>query len=85
MYRTTAQVEGMMCKMCEAHLQDAVRKAFPVKKATASHTRNSLEILSEAPIDEAALRQTVEATGYKMGVFSGTAVEKKPFRLFSRS
>ncbi|MBQ7251963.1 MAG: copper resistance protein CopZ [Kiritimatiellae bacterium] len=85
MYRTTAQVEGMMCKMCEAHLQDAVRKAFPVRKASASHARNRLEILSEAPIDEAALRQTVEATGYQMGGFSAAVVEKKPFRLFFRS
>ena len=85
MYRTTAQVEGMMCKMCEAHMQDAVRKAFPVKKVTASHAENSLEILSEAPIGEAELRKTVEDTGYAMGGFSCAPVEKKPFRLFSRS
>ena len=30
----TVQVDGMMCGMCEAHVNDAVRKAFPVKKVT---------------------------------------------------
>ena len=32
MYQTTVGVDGMMCGMCEAHVNDAVRKAFPVKK-----------------------------------------------------
>lgn len=86
MYRTTAQVEGMMCKMCEAHVQDAVRKAFPVKKVTASHAEKRLEILSEEPIGEAALRKAIEDTGYGMGAFSCVPFEKKPFfRLFFRS
>ena len=30
MYQTTVGVDGMMCGMCEAHVNDAVRKAFPV-------------------------------------------------------
>ena len=39
MYQTTVGVDGMMCGMCEAHVNDAVRKAFPVKKVTSSHGR----------------------------------------------
>lgn len=27
MIKTTVQVEGMMCGMCESHVNDAVRKA----------------------------------------------------------
>ena len=28
MVKITAKVEGMMCDMCEAHVNDAVRKAY---------------------------------------------------------
>ena len=33
MWKYTIQVDGMMCGMCESHVNDAVRKAFPVKKS----------------------------------------------------
>ncbi len=29
MFKTTMKVEGMMCGMCEAHVNDAVRREFP--------------------------------------------------------
>ena len=32
MYKVTLKVEGMVCGMCESHINDAVRRAFPVKK-----------------------------------------------------
>ena len=28
MWKYTAQVDGMMCGMCESHVNDAVRKHF---------------------------------------------------------
>ena len=28
MIRTTVKVDGMMCGMCEAHINDAVRRAY---------------------------------------------------------
>ena len=39
MTKYTLVVDGMMCGMCESHVNDAVRKAFPVKKVTSSHSR----------------------------------------------
>lgn len=44
MYQTTVGVDGMMCGMCEAHVNDAVRKAFPVKKVTSSHGLSLIHI-----------------------------------------
>ena len=41
MLKITLEVEGMQCGMCEAHVNDTVRKAFPVKKVTSSHTKKS--------------------------------------------
>ena len=32
MYQTTLKIDGMACSMCESHVNDAVRKAFPVKR-----------------------------------------------------
>ena len=39
MVKITAQVEGMHCGMCEAHVNGVVRRAFPVKKVSSSHAR----------------------------------------------
>ena len=59
MIETTVKVDGMMCGMCEAHVSDAIRGALPVKKVTASHTKGQAVILSEAPLDEEALRAAI--------------------------
>ena len=32
MIKTTVKVDGMMCGMCESHVNDAVRKVFQVDK-----------------------------------------------------
>ena len=39
MQKITVKVDGMQCGMCEAHVNDAVRAAFPVKKVTSSHSK----------------------------------------------
>ena len=64
MFRTTAEVAGMICGMCEAHINDAVRKAFSVKKVSSSRTKGETVIESEQPIDREKLKQIVNATGY---------------------
>ena len=74
MYQTTVGVDGMMCGMCEAHVNDAVRKAFPVKKATSSH--------SEQALDEQAVRDAIGATGYTVTSFACAPHEKKGFFSF---
>ena len=62
MYQITLNIDGMMCAMCESHVNDAVRNAFPVKKVTSSHSRGETVILSETAIPEAELRYAL--TGY---------------------
>ena len=39
MIQTTVKVSGMACSMCEAHINDAIRGAFPVEKVTSSHSK----------------------------------------------
>ena len=66
MIRTTVQVSGMVCGMCEAHVNDAVRSAFSVKKITSSRSVGETVILSENSLDIEKLRQVINATGYIM-------------------
>ena len=38
--KITLEIDGMMCGMCENHVNDAIRNEFTVKKVTSSHTKN---------------------------------------------
>ena len=67
MIHYTIAVEGMACSMCEAHINDAVRKAFPVKKVTSSRSKKETTVLTETELDEDALRAAISATGYEVG------------------
>ena len=67
MLKITLGVDGMMCGMCESHVNDAVRKAFPVKKVTSSRSKKETTVLTETELDEDALRAAISATGYEVG------------------
>lgn len=82
MIKITVEIDGMACGMCEAHINEAVRNAFPVKKVTSSHTKKETIILAEREIPEPELRKVVAEAGYdvmnvnwepyqKKGLFSG--------------
>lgn len=77
MLKITVKVDGMMCGMCEAHVNDTVRKAFPVKKVTSSHGKGETIIITENDIDEDALRSAIGATGYEVKAVSKEPYEKK--------
>lgn len=84
MIKYTLAVDGMMCGMCEAHVNDAIRKAFSVKKVTSSFHKKKTEILTESEIPEADLRGAIEATGYTVTGVRAEPYEKKGFSLFHR-
>lgn len=79
MIETKLKIDGMMCSMCEAHINDAVRKAVQAKKVSSSHSRGETVILSEEPLDEQALRAAIDATGYTVLGVSSAPYEKKGF------
>ena len=77
MYQITLGIDGMMCGMCESHINDAVRNAFPVKKVSSSHSRGETVILSETAIPEAELRPVIAKTGYELTSYGCAPYEKK--------
>lgn len=77
MVQITVQVNGMQCGMCESHVNEAIRKAFQVKKVTSSHVKNQTVILAEQEIDEQKLKDVINQTGYEAGAVRKEAYEKK--------
>ena len=75
MWKYTVEVGGMMCGMCEAHVNDAVRKACPVKKVSSSRSKNQTVILSETELDTEAVMNAIRSTGYEVGT-----IQKEPYK-----
>ena len=67
----------MMCGMCEAHVNDAVRKAFPVKKVSSSRGKKQTVVISERELDTSALSDAIRKTGYEVGEIRKEPYEKK--------
>ena len=63
-YRYTLKINGMMCGMCEAHVNDVIRKNFNIKKVTSSHSKNQTIIISDNELDEEQLKSKIGETGY---------------------
>ena len=51
MVKTTLGIDGMMCGMCESHMNDAIRNNFDVKKVTSSHSKKQTEVISEEALE----------------------------------
>lgn len=77
MVKTVVNVDGMMCGMCESHINDAIRREFKVKKVTSSHAKKQTVILTEKPLDEDKLRKVIDDTGYKVTSIETSEEEKK--------
>ena len=60
MIKTTVGIDGMMCGMCESHINESIRNHFSVKKVTSSHTKGETVILTENDLDEAKLKETID-------------------------
>ena len=73
-----------MCGMCEAHINDAVRQNFKVKRVTSSHSKGKTEILAENPLDDENLKAVIEKSGYTVMEIYSEPYEKKGFSLFRK-
>lgn len=77
MVKITVGIEGMACGMCEAHINEAVRNAFQVKKVTSSHTKKQAIIIAEQDILEQELKNVVAQAGYDAVSVNSEPYEKK--------
>ena len=77
MVKITLAIEGMACGMCEAHINEAVRNAFQVKKVTSSHTKKQTVIIAVKDIPEQELKNVIVKAGYDAVSVSSEPYEKK--------
>lgn len=84
MVKTIVGVDGMMCGMCESHVNEAVRNAFSIKKVSSSHGKKQTEIISEESLDHERLKAAIEKTGYQVTSVTEEPYKKKGFSLFGR-
>lgn len=82
MVQTTLEIDGMMCGMCEAHINDAIRRHFAVKSVKSNRKKRQCVIVSDEPLDEDCLRVVIAETGYDLRSIELTSYQKKG--LFSR-
>ena len=65
MIKTILKIDGMVCSMCEAHINDVIRRTVPgAKKVSSSHMRGEASLLTEETVDGNRLTEAIAATGY---------------------
>ena len=65
MIKTILKIDGMMCSMCEAHINDVIRRTVPgAKKVSSSHMRGEASFLTEEAVDGNRLKEAIAAMGY---------------------
>ena len=79
MKKYTVEVDGMMCGMCENHVNDAVRNAFEVKKVTSSHSKKETVIITEYDLSDEKITKVIEEAGYDVKGIKSEPYKKKGF------
>ena len=79
MIKTVLKIDGMMCGMCESHMNDVVRKSCSPKKVNSSAKNGETVVISEAPLDIPYLKQQIKDIGYELVSYTSEPYEKKGF------
>ena len=67
MVKTIIEIDGMMCNMCEAHMNDVIRRTIPeAKKIKSSHKKNMSKFVTEEKPDIEKLKKAIDEIGYKI-------------------
>ena len=83
MEKITLQIDGMMCGMCENHVNEAIRNAFNVKKVESSHSKKTTVIETENTVSDDDIKAVIAKTGYTLqGIERAEGGKKGLFGLF---
>lgn len=77
MVKTTLKIDGMMCGMCESHMNDLIRSNFKVKKVNSSAKDGECVIISEEEIDIPWAKKEIKGIGYELVSYTTEPYEKK--------
>lgn len=85
MTKITLKIDGMMCGMCESHINDVICKNLNIKKVNSSHSKGITEIIVNEDISDEKINEVMLPTGYKVLSIKREPYEKKGlFSLFRK-
>lgn len=82
MIKTTLGIDGMMCSMCEAHVNDAIRRNFDVKSAKSSRRKARCVVISEQSLDRDRVAAALGEFGYELTSINEEPYKRRPFWRF---
>ena len=77
MRKITVGIDGMMCGMCESHVNDAIRAKLSVRKVSSSHKKGETVIISENEVTQQMITSALGGSGYTVMSVSCETYEKK--------
>ena len=78
MNRVVLKIDGMACGMCEAHMNETVRRVLPrAEKVRSSCKKGETEFLYDGDFDQEKLIQAIRETGYECVGVAAEAYRKK--------
>lgn len=77
MFKTAIKIDGMMCSMCEAHVNNAIRKGLDVKKVRSSHKTGETVVISEKEFNRTLIEFALKDSGYKVLDVKSEPYQKK--------
>lgn len=66
MIKTVIKIDGMVCSMCESHINDVIRRNFDVKKVKSDRKKKETIIESEQILNHDIIKEVIEQTGYTL-------------------
>lgn len=69
-------IDGMMCGMCEMHVEDSIRKNLIINKVKASHIKNEVVVFAESSYIEEDFHTALDPTGYRITSFNVSEAKK---------
>ena len=79
MNKYVLKINGMRCGMCEAHVENEIRKSINVKKVKASHIKSELIVITKLELEENDFRNVLDKTGYEIKSYKKEVAVKKLF------
>ncbi len=78
MWKVAMKIDGMMCGMCEAHVNDVIRKNVRnAKKVSSSCRKGTCTFICDDTPEREKIRQALSAIGYEVREIECTEYEKK--------
>lgn len=66
MKKYTFIIDGLHCEMCEAKVNDSIRKAVPIKNITSSHVSGETIVICKDSVDVTEIKKVIVGLGHKI-------------------